>query len=261
MTAAQTEITHILQKRLGELMEKNPQFSLRALAKRLKVSPSHLSRVMRGQKNFSHQSTLRLAHELDLDREQTERILKELSAARTQRKESPLLAERDERTHRVMAFETFRLVAEWYHFPLLELIRTKGFRHEEAWIAKRLGLAPSVVATALDRLEKLGFIKRAAGKIHLREAEMLKTPDDIRDIAIRKHHTQMLAKAAEALEVDPLMREFQALNLGVDPSEMNEAKKAIREFVKSFNKKFSKDRGHEVYQLNVQFFSLTKDVK
>lgn len=259
MTEQLLEINQILQHRLAEIAEKNPLFSLRALARKLQVSPSHLSRVLRGEKNFSYQCTVRLARELDLSQKHTELILKNFEI-KTTKKKKETQAQQDLRQQKILEFENFRLIADWYHFPILELVRTKGFISSENWIAKRLTLPVPVVTAALKRLENLGFISGLPNAIKLEHAEILKTTNDIQSIAIRKHHTQMLQKATEALETQDISeREFQAMNLNFNKSDMASAKAAIRKFTKDFNKKFSRKSGDEVYQLNLQFYSLTQE--
>lgn len=260
MTVTSNDLKQILLFRLSEMTERNPRFSLRALAKRLNVSPSHLSRVLRGRKQFSYEMTTRLVRELDLSAEQSARVLREFETSRKSQGMSMNFASRDQREKQILDLESFRLIADWYHFPLLELIRIKGFQANEKWMARRLSLPHPVMTAALRRLERLGFIERAKGTISLKENKLFKTPDDIHSVAIRRHHEQMLQKANEALESQSTeVREFQGLNLIFDPSDTEMAKKIIRNFVRDFNKAFSKESGEEVYQLNVQFFALTKE--
>ncbi len=261
MLSQNETLQHIIQTKLAQILEQNPHFSLRAFAKKLNVSPSHLSRVLRGQKSFSYQSSLRLIRELDLSEAQGKVILAAFDKTKAQKTENLSIIDQDERKQKILDFEIFRLIADWYHFPILELIRTKEFKSNENWIAKRLGLPVPIVSLALNRLELLELITRKDGKIKLTNGEILKTADDIQNIAIKKHHTQMLEKATAAIEEQAVTaREFQALNLNFNPEELSEAKKMIRAFCKSFNKKFSKKQGKEVYQLNLQLFSLTKDI-
>jgi uncharacterized protein (TIGR02147 family) len=232
----------LLRQRLGELTEKNPSFSLRAFAKRIGISASHLSRVMNGKKALSLETAVQISRELGLDL--TEDLGAEGSSAT-----------------KPLNLDVFKVIADWYHFPLLELIKTKGFRSNEQWIAKRLGLSLALAQAALDRLESLELIERANGEIKATGENFLTTSNDIPSGAIRKHHEQMLEKGAEALNDDPKSREFQGLNLNFNPEDLPEAKEAIREFYKKFNKKFSRDSGKEVYQLNLQFFKLTRETK
>ena len=208
------------------------------------ISASHLSRVMNGKKSLSLEMIVRIAQELEID----------LSL---EKMPGPMAG-----TSRTVDLEVFKVIADWYHFPILELTNTKGFKSDEKWIAKRLGMPLSILKAALDRLESLELIERVDGKIRATGGDFLETTNDIPSGAIRKHHEQMLAKAAEALNADsPELREFQAMNLGFNPEDLGAAKEMIREFYKRFNKKFSRASGKEIYQMNLQFFKLTQEIK
>jgi len=260
----ENDLRHIIQKQLTEISLKNPKFSLRALAKKMKVSPSHLSRFLNGKKQFSYPNTIRILRELELSTQQIERILFVLKEQENVKKDLIYKknVKKDDRKKSILDYQTFKIVADWYHFPILELIRTKGFKNDISWISRRLSLDSHIVAEGLSRLEALGFIKRFNDKIELSQGDIFYTSNDIQSAAIKQHHLQMITKATEALfeqEVD--QREFQALNLNFNPDDLNEAKKEIREFTKRFTKKFSQKSGDEVFQLNIQMFSLTKKDK
>ncbi|MBC7754274.1 MAG: TIGR02147 family protein [Moraxellaceae bacterium] len=258
MHQAHELLSKILTRRLEELSEKRPGYSLRSLAKKLDISPSHLSRVLRGQKGISYQSALRLIKELDLTKHQSEEII-QLYKEQSNPKTSKVIAEQQKQ--QILNLEVFRMIADWYHFPILELLKTKKFKHSEDFIAKRLLLDKTTVTVALNRLIELGFIEKKQGQYRLTDAEMFETPDDIQNAAIKKHHLQMMDKAKDALQKQlPVVREFQSLNLNFDIASCKAAKKEIRKFVQSFNKKFSQVNGDEVYQLNLQLFSLTQEI-
>jgi transcriptional regulator with XRE-family HTH domain len=226
---------HKLRSKLGELTEKNPRFSLRAFAIKTGLSPSVLSRVLNGKRNLSLKTMARLSRVLELEF-------------------NPSV---DEVPSQTLGLETFKVLADWYHFPIIELMRSEDFEGDAAWIAKRLGLPLAIVQAALDRLERLDLVERVSGKLKPTTDQFLKTTDDIASDAIRCHHRQMLAKADAALDEDLDSREFQGINISFNFAELPEAKKMIRDFVKKFNRRFASRKGRDVYQLNLQFFNLT----
>jgi transcriptional regulator with XRE-family HTH domain len=245
MQIDQNQIRKQIRKDLAAHIEKNPRYSLRAYASKMGISPSFLSRFLNGKKNLSLEQTLRLGRELGLD------LIFDETAERD-RKESG--------TAFILNENIFHFIADWYHLPLLELIQTKGFKNDVKWMAARLKLAVPTIQAALDRLEDLGFISRENGNIKIEKNVFLKTPDDIANVAQRKHHQQMMEKAKEALHTQPVHeREYQALNLNFNKSDLTKAKKYIRQFCEEFNKEFARKRGEQVYQLNIQFFNLTEE--
>lgn len=225
-----------LRERYAELSETNPRYSLRAFAKRTGLCASVLSRVINGKRSLPLETMLRVSQSLNLDL---------------------LPSSADKRKAEVIEAEAFKVIADWYHFPIIELIRTRGFKSDEHWIAKRLDLPLAIVQAALDRLEKLKLIERDHGQIRAVD-RYVKTSDDVKSSAIRAHHRQMLKKADAALDENVDEREFQAINFSFERDDMPEAKKMIRDFCTRFNCRFSKEGGEDIYQLNLQLFKLTK---
>lgn len=237
MILSQDEFRKKLRQRFAEMVEKNSSYSLRALAMKTGLSASILSRVINGKRNLSLETMLKVSQILDLDLE----------------------TDAHQRKTDILGLESFKVIADWYHFPILELIKTRGFQSDEKWIARRLKLPLAIVQAALDRLQRLGLIERVDGQIKSGNGVFLKTTDDQSSVAIRKHHKQMMEKAVEALDDNLGEREYRGLNFAFEPSDLPEAKKMIREFYKKFGQKFGKNLGKEVYQLNLQFFKLTKE--
>lgn len=245
MQIDQNQIRKQIRKNLAAHIEKNPRYSLRAYAGKVGLSPSFLSRFLNGKKNLSLEQTLRLGRELSLDLVFDETAMRE---------------RKDVGSVFILNENIFHFIADWYHLPLLELIQTKSFKNDVKWMAARLKLAVPTVHAALDRLEDLGFISRKDGVIKIEKDVFLKTPDDIANVAQRKHHEQMMVKATEALQTQAVNeREYQALNLNFNKSDLTKAKKRIRQFCEEFNKEFARKRGEQVYQLNLQFFNLTEE--
>jgi len=56
-------------------------------------------------------------------------------------------------------------------------------------------------------------------------------------------------------------REFGNVSIAVNASDLPAAKKRLREFIDQFNRDFERDEAQEVYQLNVQFYPLTRPKK
>lgn len=55
--------------------------------------------------------------------------------------------------------EGFDFVGDWFHFAVMEVIKTKGATCNPDWIAKKIKLLPSQAASALKALEKLQIIE------------------------------------------------------------------------------------------------------
>jgi len=66
-----------------------------------------------------------------------------------------------------------------------------------------------------------------------------------------------LAQAA-LREIPVELREFNNLTLCMNPSDVPRAKKALRDFMDKFSRDFESIPGHELFQMNIQFYLLSK---
>ena len=106
------------------------------------------------------------------------------------------------------------------------------------------------------------FRSKASGFLHLSAEDSLIATEEVPSAAGRKHHFEQMDQAKEALARQPLSeREFTALTMRVNRSDLPAMKKAIKEFREQFAKKFALDPGDDVCQLNVQFFFHTAEKK
>src|SRR4051812_29822627 len=73
-----------LRELLAERASRNPRYSLRSMAENLAVAPSFLSGLLKGQKNLSLKTSLKIARRLKLDSDESEYfcLLTQLEAAR-----------------------------------------------------------------------------------------------------------------------------------------------------------------------------------
>ncbi|MBI1860308.1 MAG: DUF4423 domain-containing protein [Deltaproteobacteria bacterium] len=149
----------------------------------------------------------------------------------------------------------FAQISEWYMFVVKQLATTPSFRKHPEWIARRLRrkVDPRQLATALATLERLGLLK----------TKNVRTRNDIPSAALRMHHLQMLQRAAQSINQDPVTeRENLSLTLRFDSKQMMSVKRYLREVREEFDRRFGSDTSEEVFQLLVHFFPQTsKEVR
>lgn len=236
-----------LREELARRSQRNPRYSLRAFARDLSLSASTLSEVLNGHHKLSSRLMKRLTDRLGLSPKQ-ERALQKTKNTKT----ADIFLEE----------EAFQLIANWYHFAILELFNTENFEFSASSIAKRLGISEYVVRSALDRLEALKYISKINGKTKLNSPHkhvVTKKPS----AAIREFHQQTISKASRSLRPENFdEREFQTLYLAFPKSQIKKAKAMIDGFRQEFSKKFRpKKKKDSVYSLSIQFFELTKGEK
>jgi len=245
--------TSLLLKKFKESQLRNPKWSQRAFAVKLGLSSGSLSEIMTGKRPLTPKLKKKIAEILQLSpAEQMDFFDEDLpQSMKAVRHEYFRLSE-----------DQFHLISDWWHFAILNLVKTKGFSSEHSWIARRLGLTTKVVAEAWDRLFRLGFLKRSQGKV-LREHPRIETSDDLFDLSIRRAHledTKLIEKSL--LEVPVSLRDHTSMTIVMNKKNMKKAKEMIRLFQDQFSEEIEPNAksgpGEEVYRLAISLFPLTQ---
>jgi uncharacterized protein (TIGR02147 family) len=241
------------------------RLSLSAFARRGGMSPSYLSRIVGGQRHLSIAAASRISHLLDLSPEEETHLMRLVAAEKVP---GDSLADQMMRRRiavttrapsRRITNEQFDLVADWQHFAILALTNTRDFKPSPAWIGRRLGIPSSVARDALERLLNCGLLKKEGLTVRALEDAEIETPPDVPSKAVRENHRQHLALAEAALrEIELEMREFVNSTLAMTLADVPKAKRRLRMFVERFSKDLEKKPGDELFQINVQFYRLSK---
>ncbi|MBI3017966.1 MAG: DUF4423 domain-containing protein, partial [Deltaproteobacteria bacterium] len=151
---------------------------------------------------------------------------------------------------------------DWYHFALLSLAETAGYKDDPAWLAHRLGVSVKKIKMALERLQRLNMIKRDRQGVLRVTGEEFSTTDGVSSVSIRKSHSQNLELAQKSLEHDDVVvRDFTAMTMAIDPEKLGEARKMIREFRDKLCTYLESGKKKEVYKLCVHIFPLSHQEK
>jgi uncharacterized protein (TIGR02147 family) len=251
-TAPANRATGLLLRKFQERQLQNSRFSQRAFAQKLGVSSGALSEILKGKRALSPTQKKRMADTLQLSpQEQLDFFEDDLPEnLRPMRREVFQLS-----------VDQFHLISEWWHFGMLSLLRTRGFRLDQDWIAGRLGLSAKVASEALDRLFRLGHLKRAGGKV-LREHARVETTDEFFDLSVQKSHLENAKLIEKSILENPLeVRDHTSLTIAVSRKNMKRAKELIRLFEDQFEREIEAApdlQADEVYRLSISFFPLTK---
>ncbi len=251
----QIAIGRVLREAFVESQVRNPAYSLRAFARRLAISPSALSEILNGKRRISRKLAERLADKLCLDPKQKHDLLSRFRPTGATAKDlppSPLVYEE-------LDSDQFATIAEWYHFGILSLMETTTFEDDPTWIAERLNIKLPEATAAIERLLRLGLVRRDAnGELRLTKGR-LTTSDGVRSLSLRRAHATNLALAQRSLAEDEMdRRDFSAMTLAIDASLLPEARKMIRDFQDQLATKLEvPGKQTEVYKLCVQMFPLS----
>jgi uncharacterized protein (TIGR02147 family) len=246
---------------LIERSERNPSYSLRAFARSLGVSHTYLSLVMSGKRQVSPKRAAQFSQALRLDDQAAEMLVREATQAPEPGKRASAQDSSGTPSFFALELDRFKLLSQWYHIAILDLTLLDDFRPDPAWIAEHLDIPQAAVTSAIERLERLGMIKREGGTLRKSHAK-LAVPTYHSDKAVREFHSQMIKKALLELE-SGAKGDFEARNITgttipVDPDLLPQAHKRILKFRRSLLKFLSSGKKTRLYQLNVQLFPLSK---
>ncbi|WP_413575412.1 TIGR02147 family protein [Bdellovibrio sp. HCB290] len=239
----------LLKLEFEKRRERNPNFSLRAFARYLEVSPAQLSQMMAGKRSITIKSMKKMGARLDLSptekREIAQSLLKDNTAL-------PVL----ESNRQKLKEDQFKVISDWYHFAILSLTRLKGAKSDPRWISRRLGISVEEAHQAVLRMERMGMLQTKP--LFKQVGSVLDVDSDIPSEAIRKYHKQNLNLAIEKIEtVENSLRQIQSLSIPVNPKKLDAYKKLIDNFLENASDLSSKSAGTEVYSLNVQLVPIT----
>jgi uncharacterized protein (TIGR02147 family) len=263
---------------LGRLFEnrreRNPLYSMRAFARDLGISISLLSRVLNGSRPVSLKLAMQISTALDLsESEANSLILSVLQTSSSNAKISKKVREKLEASianaridetsvfYTTVEIEQFKAIAHWYHMAILNLVTLEDFDSNPQWIASRLGITSHEARDAVERLIGLGLLEENEKSLKRTEQHFnFKTKRS--EFAMRKFHEQMIGKATEELkntkDEDFQKRLINSITFSCSQEQIELLKEKIDKFQDEILEFVSSSKNESVYQMNVQFFPLTK---
>jgi uncharacterized protein (TIGR02147 family) len=246
-----------LRSQLLEAQQKNSAFSLRAFASKLQMSPSALSEILNGKRRVSQQLAEKTLILMGTEPSELAKILRLF-----EKRDLSISEDKANGSYLELKSDQFQLIAQWYHFAILSLAETKGFKATPLWIAKRLGIKVIEAEQALERLNRLGFIQwsRSQKKLKLMQGQ-LSTSDDVADAAVRKSHFEDLKLAEETLAKVPVEeRDFSSITIAINKNKLSLAKKMIRQFQDQLSAVLEADTKDEVFKFSFYAIPLSKPI-
>jgi uncharacterized protein (TIGR02147 family) len=243
-------IGSFLKRTLSSKQSQNPQYSLRAFARDLGLSPGRLSNIMSGGSAPGKRLAARIVQNMSLTPEETEVFWEFIEKTRKRKSELG-------NAHQLSESE-FLEVSSWEHYAILSLMKTSDFRDDPSWIAARLGLSGTVVERALARLKTAKLVERVNGAL-VPTHNCLTTTHDISSQALRNASRQVLEQSILALDtVSPEHRDITSITVAIDPKNIPKAKALSRQFRRKLADLLGNGDKTEVYNLCVEIVPVTK---
>jgi uncharacterized protein (TIGR02147 family) len=225
-----------LQKEFIRRKSRNPSFSMRAFSRTLRISSGALSEILNGKRIPGRKTYLQLSAQMP-----------SFTDLHTETPQEPFSVLRE---------DELALIKDWYHFAIMDLLRTRDFPGTVDSIAESLKVNVVAIRLALSRLARLGLVAEKNKKWTTLNYNVT-SPPDVPSSTIKEAFKGDLEMAANALDDQSVKnRDFSTITLCFDSEQMVEAKTLIKKFRREFNKKFNRTGGDSVYQLSMQFFAL-----
>lgn len=246
-----------LENLLADKIKKNPQFSLRAFARLVEVSPAVLSRILSGKRRLTFKLAVRIADALNLGPMEREHLYSFYMGSEAGGDESVT-----DSVERELTIDCFNAMKDWYHYGITQLILMKGFKEDSKWIASMLGITDLEAKMAIDRLLRLEILDRdESGKLY-RTSTHLKTSTDVASSGIRHFQKQILEKSIYSLEHDDILeRDITSITVAINEDRVMEAKKEIMHFRKKIAEFLCEGEKTRVYNLGIHLIPLSKSMK
>lgn len=242
-------------------------FSYRAFSRKAGLrSPNFLKLVIDGDRNLGARSAAQFAKALELSTRESE-FFRELvafnqaaTAADKNEHFERLGKHRRHRRVRKLERDMFEYLSHWYYPAIRELVTCDGFQDDPGWIAQQLrpSITQAQAQKAIDALLKLGLLVRDdAGRLSQGEP-LISTGPEVRSLAIRNFHRQMIGQAVAALESIPLEeREISGVTVAISAESFQTFKQKIHALRAELLELSSKETGPtRVVQFNFQAFPL-----
>lgn len=240
-----------LQNEFISRCRNNGNYSLRAFARSLKLSPAALSEMIKGKRPITSKTQAKIALLLRLSPDQMKKI------AGTEAQENI-----QHNNYNQLTLDSFAFIADWYHFAILELLAIKDFKADVPWIARRLSINLAEANIAVERLLRLGLLKRdkKGGFKDGTSGHTSSLTKGVTSEAAQRYQIQILQKAIDAIGKVPLdWRDNTSMTFAIDTNDLPKAKLRIEKFRRDMDSLFKKNKdANEVYQLAIALFPLTR---
>jgi uncharacterized protein (TIGR02147 family) len=157
-------------------------------------------------------------------------------------------------------------LSHWLYPVLREMVSLPDFREDPYWISRRLVGAASVseVSQGVRFLIDSGFVVRSGERLVPCD-NMVFSSDEMRSLAIRNYHRQMLDLAKHAMDtLDITEREFGALTVMLPEVAVPALKERIKQFRRDIHSwavhTATETDPEAVVQINVQMYPVTRKV-
>ena len=126
-------------------------------------------------------------------------------------------------------------------------------------MSKQIGITPLQAKLAIDRLKRLSLVEETSDGSWCQSSAPIKIDNKHSSIATKKFHKQLLRRASESIDKDPISeRDFSSMTFAMDPSQIELARKKIQAFRRSLTAELEgKGSPGAVFNFTIQLYPVT----
>ncbi|MEK7357423.1 MAG: TIGR02147 family protein [Bdellovibrionota bacterium] len=227
-----------LQEEFSRRLRSNEQYSLRAFAAHLGIDSSSLSKILAGKRPLSEAKINDLCQRIGL--------------------ENPKKASGPENFAQIEV-DRFSVIADWYHFAILDLVLLKAFKPDAKWIARKLSIEPHNAMGAVERLKRLGLLVEKEGRLVKGESFYTNYSEGVTSAALKEYQRQVIKKALVAVDDCPQDRkDITSITIAADSRKLKVAKEKIKKFRRELCAFLEDGESDSVFHLALQLYPVTE---
>ncbi len=265
MEQTPSHFSEIIQNEYSSRLKRNSDYSIRAFARDLDISPASLSLMLNKKAGLSAAQAEMISTKLKLNDDEKEffKTLVQANCARSKTEQKIAKAKlcRYETRYNSVSVDIFQVIKDWYHLAIMELTLVKEFRANAYWIAAKLQITEEEAEAGLDRLIRLEILERVDGKLRPSN-DYLVVLSTAPSEAAKHFQTQILKKLTDSFtEHDRSTRDIASVVLRMKKSEIDYVKNALKEARRDIAAHIQEGDDHDsVYCLTTSLFRLDRDL-
>lgn len=158
-----------------------------------------------------------------------------------------------------IAADAFAVIADWYHFAILELTFAENFDSSPRWIAKRLGISTAQVKIAVDRLKRIDLLREVDGRLRKTKNLISNGDEGFSAPALKELQRQVLEKALHAIDHVPQQeKDITSMTMAIDERKLPEAKRRLQRFRRELCAYLEAGPRSRVYHLGLQLYPVSE---
>jgi transcriptional regulator with XRE-family HTH domain len=243
-----TSFRLFLQSELARRCARNAQYSLRAFALHLGIDHSTLSQWLRGRRAITARSIEMLGPKLGLSPLAIQQYVEHSG-----REDRPSL------DAFLLTGETVSLIADWYHFAILELTRLDEFECDSRWIARVLDISVDEVNLAVQRMIRLDLLDmESADRWVDRWGDAVVSLESLPPGTLERRQDESRRLSNTAVRTVPVtVREHSSITLAINSARLPRAVELIARCRQQLLDLLQDGAADDVYQLEIALFPIT----